>query len=121
MKKRWSLLLLLSLLLTECSAAAFGGGLIPAEEGSGTYSEALLPFLSGYSPQEAKDTLYAEISRGNVVACFDVQAIPAIERGVGRYWYPMYRPRWFWRWIAHGRMRSSPVGTASGRAGSLPA
>ena len=22
------------------------------------------------------------------MACFDVQAIPAIERGVGRYWYP---------------------------------
>lgn len=88
MKKRWSLFLLLCLLLTKCSAAAFGGGLIPAAEGSGTYSEALLPFLSGYSPQQAKDTLYAEISRGNVVACFDVQAIPAIERGVGRYWYP---------------------------------
>lgn len=88
MKKRWSLLLLLCLLLTECSAAASGGGLVPAAEGAGTYSEALLPFISGYSLQESKDTLYAEVSRGNAVACFDVQAIPAIERGVGRYWYP---------------------------------
>ena len=68
MKKRWSLLLLLCLLLTECSAAASGGGLIPEAEGSETYSETLLPFLSGYAPQQAKDTLYAEISRGSVVA-----------------------------------------------------
>lgn len=88
MKKRWSLLLLLCLLLTGCSAAASGGHLISASEGSGAYSEALLPFLPGYTLQEAEDTLYAEVSRGNAVACFDVQAIPAMDRGVGRYWYP---------------------------------
>ena len=46
------------------------------------------PFLSGYTVQEAEDTLYAEVARGNAVACFDVQAIPAMDRGVGRYWYP---------------------------------
>lgn len=88
MKKRWSLLLLLCLLLTGCSAAASGGHLISASEGSGAYSEALLPFLPGYTLQEAEDTLYAEVSRGNAVACFDVQAVPAMARGVGRYWYP---------------------------------
>lgn len=88
MKKRWSLLLLLCLLLTECSAAASGGSLVPAAESSETYSTVLLPFLSGYSLQDAKDTLYAEVTRGNAVACFDVQAIPAMEQGVGRYWYP---------------------------------
>lgn len=88
MKRRWSLLILLCLLLTGCSAEASGGQLISAAEGSGAYSEALLPFLPGYALRDGEDTLYAEISQGNAVACFDVQAIPAMDRGVGRYWYP---------------------------------
>ena len=88
MKRRWSLLLLLCLLLAGCSTEASGGQLISAAEGSGAYSEALLPFLPGYALRDGEDTLYAEISQGNAVACFDVQAIPAMDRGVGRYWYP---------------------------------
>lgn len=88
MKMRWLPILLLCLLLTGCSAEASGGQLISAAEGSGAYSEALLPFLPGYALRDGKDTLYAEVSRGNAVACFDVQAIPAMDRGVGRYWYP---------------------------------
>ena len=79
MKRRWSLLILLCLLLTGCSAEASGGQLISAAEGSGAYSEALLPFLPGYALRDGEDTLYAEVSRGNAVACFE---------GVGRYWYP---------------------------------
>ena len=88
MKIRWLPILLLCLLLTGCSAEASGGQLISAAEGSGAYSEALLPFLPGYALRDGEDTLYAEVSRGNAVACFDVQAIPAMDRGVGRYWYP---------------------------------
>ena len=88
MRIRWLPVLLLCLLLTGCSAAASGGYLIPEAEGSGAYSEVLLPFLSGYTLQDGEDTLYAEVARGNAVACFDVQAIPAMTRGVGRYWYP---------------------------------
>ena len=88
MKIRWLSLLLLCLVLTGCSGAASGNHLIPAAEGAEEYSAALHPFLSGYPLQEATDTLYTEVSRGNVVACFDVQAIPAMDRGVGRYWYP---------------------------------
>ena len=88
MKRLWSILLLLCLLLTGCSAEASGGQLISAAEGSEAYNEVLLPFLSGYALQDGEDTLYAEVSRGNAVACFDVQAIPAMARGVGRYWYP---------------------------------
>ena len=88
MKMRWLPILLLCLLLTGCSAEASGGQLISAAEGSGAYSEALLPFLPEYALRDGEDTLYAEVSRGNAVACFDVQAIPAMDRGVGRYWYP---------------------------------
>ena len=88
MKMRWLPILLLCLLLTGCSAEASGGQLISAAEGSGAYSEALLPFLPGYTLREAEDTLYGELSQGNPVACFDVQAVPAMARGVGRYWYP---------------------------------
>ena len=88
MKMRWLPILLLCLLLTGCSAEASGGQLISAAEGAEAYSAALAPFLPGYSLQTAEDTLYAEVSRGSAVACFDVQAIPAMDRGVGRYWYP---------------------------------
>lgn len=88
MKRRWSLLLLLGLLLTGCSVAASGGHLISVAEGSEIYSEVLCPFLPGYALRDGEDTLYAEVSRGSAVACFDVQAIPAMARGVGRYWYP---------------------------------
>lgn len=88
MKRRWSLLILLCLLLTGCSAEASGGQLISAAEGSREYSSALDPFLPGYTLREAEDTLYGELSQGNPVACFDVQAVPAMARGVGRYWYP---------------------------------
>lgn len=88
MKKRWSIFLLLCVLLTGCSAAISGERLIPAAEGSEAYSAVLDPFLSGYMLRDGEDTLYAEVSRGNAVTCFDVQAIPAIARGVGRYWYP---------------------------------
>ena len=88
MRIRWLSLLLLCLVLTGCSGAASGHHLIPVAEGAEEYSAALHPFLSGYPMQEATDTLYAEVSRGNAIACFDVQAIPAMDRGVGRYWYP---------------------------------
>ena len=88
MKMRWLPILLLCLLLAGCSAEASGGQLISAAEGSEAYSEALLPLLPGYALRDGEDTLYAEVSRGNAVACFDVQAIPAMDRGVGRYWYP---------------------------------
>ena len=88
MKSRWWLFPLLCLLLTGCSGVASGGRLISAAEGSGTYSATLAPFLSEYTLQDAEDTLYAEVSRGSAVVCFDVQAIPAMTRGIGRYWYP---------------------------------
>ena len=88
MKMQWLCLLLLGLMLTGCSAADSGEHLISAVEGSGEYSAVLVPFLSGYSLREAEDTLYAEVSRGNAVACFDIQAVPAMNQGVGRYWYP---------------------------------
>lgn len=88
MKGRWLPLLLLCLILAGCGTVDTGGRLISAAEGAEAYSGALAPFLPGYSLQTAEDTLYAEVSRGSAVACFDVQAIPALERGIGRYWYP---------------------------------
>ena len=88
MKLRWLLILLLCLLVTGCSASTSGSSLISGAEGTGVYSAVLSPFLPDYLLQTQEDTLYAEVSRGNVVACFDVQAVPAMARGVGRYWYP---------------------------------
>lgn len=88
MKKHWLLFLLLCLLLNGCSVADPSGHLISVAEGTEIYNDTLIPFLSGYTFQDAEDTLYAEVSQGNAVVCFDVQAIPAMARGVGRYWYP---------------------------------
>ena len=88
MKKHWLLFLLLCVLLNGCSVADPSEHLISVAEGTGIYNDTLIPFLSGYTFQDAEDTLYAEVSQGNAVVCFDVQAIPAMARGVGRYWYP---------------------------------
>ena len=88
MKIRFLPLILLCLLLGGCSRAVAGGHLISAAEGSEEYCTVLNTFLPGYIPREPEDALYAEVSRGNAVACFDVQAVPAMRRGVGRYWYP---------------------------------
>ena len=88
MRNRWLLFPLLCLLLAGCSASTSGGYLISGAEGSREYCVVLNSFLSGYTFREEEDTLYSEVSRGNAVACFDVQAIPAMKRGVGRYWYP---------------------------------
>ena len=88
MKKRCLPLILLCLLLGGCGRAASEGRLVSAAEGSGEYCAALRPFLPGYAVREAEDSLYAETARGGAVACFDVQAVPAMRRGVGRYWYP---------------------------------
>ena len=88
MKKRWIALLLLCLLLSSCGEAVSQRYLIPVAEGSDVYCAALQPLLPAYSLHGADDTLYREAALGHAVACFDVQAIPAMERGVGRYWYP---------------------------------
>lgn len=83
-----SLIFLLCLLFSGCTAGKTGRYLISAAEGSEEYTDTLRTYLPGYEMREPKDTLYAEVAGGNAVACFDVQAIPAIKRGVGRYWYP---------------------------------
>lgn len=83
-----SFFLLLCLLLTGCTAVTTNRYLISDVENSEEYTKILNTNLSGYEIREPKDTLYAEAAKGNAVACFDVQAIPAIEQGVGRYWYP---------------------------------
>ena len=86
MKIRWLPFFLLCLVLAGCSTASDTGGcLILAAEGAEAYGSVLSPFLWGYTLQEAEDSLYAELDRGSAVACFDVQAIPAMDRGLGRY------------------------------------
>ena len=88
MKMRWLPILLLCLLLAGCSVETSEGHLVPVAEGPGNTALLWILSFSGYTLREAEDTLYAEVSQGNPVACFDVQAVPAMARGVGRYWYP---------------------------------
>lgn len=83
-----SLVLLLCLLLTGCASASSGRYLISDAEGSEEYARTVSTYLSGYDIRESKDAIFAEVENGNAVVCFDVQAIPALNQGVGRYWYP---------------------------------
>ena len=80
MKIRFLPLILLCLLLGGCGRAVSEGCLVSAAEGSGEYCAALCPFLPGYAVREAEESLYAEAARGGAVACFDVQAVPAMRR-----------------------------------------
>ena len=82
------LALLLVLCLLGCGAAPTGKSLISAAEGAEAYVTVVDPYLPGYEAGTPGDTLYAEVAKGNVAACFDVQAVPAMERGAVRYWYP---------------------------------
>ena len=55
------------------------------------YAQTALAALSGYQISQhnrGDESLYHQLALGNVVECFDVQALPAIEQGVGEYWYP---------------------------------
>lgn len=88
MKTKWIFLLFLCLILAGCKASPSESHLISMAEGAGEYSKTLHTFLPAYSLQDAEDTLYAEVARGNAVTCFDVQAVPAVRQGVCRYWYP---------------------------------
>lgn len=91
MKKLCTVLLLLCLLLTGCQAKMPERYLIIGTEAPTDYDKTVLSFLSNYKAREPEDMIYAELSRGNAVACFDVQALPAMAKGVGRYWYPNCR------------------------------
>ena len=75
-------------LFTGCASVNTNRYLISDAEGSEDYTKTLQTYLSEYEMRESTDSLYAETASGNAVACLDVQAIPAMERGVGRYWYP---------------------------------
>ena len=89
MKMRWLPILLLCLLLAGCSVETSEGHLVPVAEGSREYSSALDPFLPGYTLSRGRGHPLRGIVPGQPpVACFDVQAVPAMARGVGRYWYP---------------------------------
>lgn len=116
MKIRWLWLLLLCLMLSGCTGAASQGHLIAGAEGSREYSGVLGPFLPDYPLQETEDTLYAQVARGNAVACFDVQALPAMAQGVGRYWYPHVSAT-----VVLAVDRSRTDAAAFGRAGFLSA
>ena len=80
--------LILCFLFAGCAAETTDRYLIADVEGSEDYTKTLQTYLSGYEIREPKDSLYAEIAGGNAAACFDVQAIPAMEQGIGQYWYP---------------------------------
>ena len=89
MKVQWlSLVLLLCLLLTGCASAPSDRYLVSDAEGAEEYVNTLGTYLSEYDIREPRDAVFAEVENGNAVVCYDVQAIPALNQGVGRYWYP---------------------------------
>lgn len=83
-----SFFILFCILLTGCTEKDTGVFLFAAAEGSEEYAAIMNTYLSGYEIELHKDEFYAEVAKGNVAACFDVQAIPALDQGVAQYWYP---------------------------------
>ena len=82
------LFLLLCLLFSGCAAVPTDRYLISGVEGAEEYTTTVNTYLSDYKLRESEDSIYSEISKGNAVTCFDVQAFTAINNGIGRYWYP---------------------------------
>lgn len=86
--KKTVIFLLLCLFLTGCAAEEAEHSLIANLDLFSPYAETVLQTVPDYELRAQTDGLYTELSQGNAAACFDVQAIPAMEQGVGRYWYP---------------------------------
>ena len=81
--------LLLFLFLTGCGAKeAENNKLVASSELLFPYADITLQVLPGYRLKAQTEDIYAELSQGNAATCLDAQAIPAMEQGVGRYWYP---------------------------------
>ena len=80
--------LLLILFLTGCGAKETENKLVASSEMLSPYAGIVLQTLPGYGLKTQAESIYAELPRGNAAACLDVQAVPAMEQGVGRYWYP---------------------------------
>ena len=80
--------LLLILLLAGCGAKETENKLVASSELLSPYTSIVLQAVPGYGLKTQTESIYMELSRGNAAACLDAQAIPAMEQGVGRYWYP---------------------------------
>lgn len=52
------------------------------------YPVVMTDFLPDYTPAMQQANAYDELTNGTVLESFDAQAIPAIQKGVGRFWYP---------------------------------
>lgn len=80
--------LLMILFLTGCRTKGTENKLVASSEMLSPYAGIVLQTLPGYGLKTQTESIYAELPRGNAAACLDAQAVPAMEQGVGRYWYP---------------------------------
>ena len=80
--------LLMILFLTGCGTKGTENKLVASSEMLSPYAGIVLQTLPGYGLKTQTESIYAELPRGNAAACLDAQAVPAMEQGVGRYWYP---------------------------------
>ena len=89
MKIRWlSFFIALCIMLGGCSKSNDGGYLISDIDSSNNYLSTLKFYLPNRDIKKSDKAIYQEVEDGNVAVCFDIQAKPAMEQGVGRYWYP---------------------------------
>ena len=88
----WLSLCLLVCLLTSCATGAVTRTIAPQDIDASQYGDALshmLPthaIVSGRHQQRALSLL----QKGYVIESFDLEAVPALERGLADYWYPHY-------------------------------
>ena len=81
---------ILSLFLSFCGGCMEQNSLklIHKDDLYDPYPKIALCTMSGYQLEKQNTEFFHKLAGGNVLECFDAQALPAIEQGAGMYWYP---------------------------------
>ena len=85
-----SLLCLIVLSLIGCAHNADIEKVICIDDEYSAYQDVLLQALPFYTVDTAENQAKFSLDTGAVVEAFDAQAVPAIEAGAAKYWYPQY-------------------------------
>ncbi|MCL2105897.1 MAG: ABC transporter substrate-binding protein [Oscillospiraceae bacterium] len=77
--------------VSACAESNGGEGLIVCNDDAYTsYPDAVSGLLPDYTVTRAENNAFSYLEQGAVVEVFDAQAVPALEAGLAKYWYPQY-------------------------------
>ena len=88
------MLLLLCILILTCSACAaetLENKVIYGENENTQYAQALADSLEGYTVEKTSGSIFNSLKNGAAAEVFGAQAMPAVESGIAKFWYPQIR------------------------------